>query len=261
MRNSKDTASEICIEINTLNELNELNDIYLSCGFGGNLYRKFHTEFDDDVLYLYLNIKYDHASCSGENFFALHMKNGINPNYTGLDDVYNKWFNFKTDKYLISKILKFHSIDIDIDYNKPRELVYEKYNDKDDSSEICIKINNDKELKELNDLYEEYGFGYGLYDAHTYKFGYNEFIYIFLNFKKTDWSWEEESAYENYFKNGIMIDNESFDRVYNKIFDFKKDYLSIKNTLKNKKISVSIDYNEPKKLVYESILKFKDFYI
>ena len=158
------------------------------------------------------------------------------------------------------KILKHYfkyGITKRINYNEPKKLVYESYNDENSCTEICIKVNNDQELKRLSDIYDS------LYP--DFKSLYTEFkgilyngLYVFLNFKyhdKTFLSTENGDSYRHELNTGkISEDDRTLNNVYYKVFDIKKDYYIINSTLKQKKLvtKVGVEYNEPKKLIYES---------
>ena len=168
----------------------------------------------------------------------------------------NDDFSWYVHPYMIKEVIN------KIDYNSPKELVYEK-NNNENCNQICVLIHNKQELSELKNLYNECGFFNNFYDLYRDFFEKNDFIYIFLNFKYMYYGWEEESAYNEYnFKSGMVnTSNSAFDDVYVKIFDFKKDYHIIKGILKNKKINM-IDYNSPKELIYENkINKNYKYYI
>lgn len=129
-------------------------------------------------------------------------------------------------------------------YNTSKKLVYEMFNNEEDSQFLCIKVEDWEELDKLKKLYKYY-YGNEL-DIHPSVFP----CYVFPDYEKVGESgWELLS-----FLNGETIENSNMGNyVYNKIFDFslQKDLNQLKNIFKNKKIINNIPDYSSKELIYE----------
>jgi len=264
--NNGDNCSEICVFIKDSDELKKLSDLYKSFF---NTIKCIYDSYNHNVnngLYIFLNIKsYSTSFLSPEYKERYELNNDILPkNQKIFDGVYYKVFHIRKDFRKIKDILTLKMV-VEypiINYNDQKKLVYESNLDKID--EICIKIDDDKELEELEEMYTKYlGRNHDFDDYYSDDSDdsddsdYDNYmslkpIYLFINFKE-----KAEISYESFdFNFDSILNDSNYNEVYKKLFNFKSDKYKIDFIFKYKKINI-VDYNEPKNLVYEGKLNSK----
>ena len=248
------SANEICIKIENSEELSELSDYLKEV----NLSERDINHYIDNVgniypFYVFVKLEFINVShLSSESDLKYDVENGGIPKSHLFDGSYEHVFNYNTDKIKVNQILKNKSLTKIIDYNKPKELVYESNNDNNTATEICIKIYNEGQLNELNNFLKEVD----LHDRDITNFlGHvDEFpFFVFTSFTFPETGYITKDISEEYnLENRNFSEIDWLDGTYNRVFDYNKDKIEIFNILKNGKLPMMIDYNKPKQLVYES---------
>jgi len=175
---------------------------------------------DDSMDYLF-----------GNDFEVKDTKNEL------IDYYKNHIGYYYNNKWSISKQMIIENIQ-SIDYNKPKQLVYEEVN----------YNKYDYYIKTENELIEEYGINWNfVIDAAWSKDHMN---YLFGS--KLELNWYKYSLDKNGEIQGeihVPTDDPFMERGY---------WIICKNLIKRKK--TNIDYNKPKQLIYENrILKFNQY--
>lgn len=205
--------------------------------------------------YLYFDIKtrkIHYTSGNGlpaEDTF-IRVFNSIN--YIIIDNFKDFKDLIKNDGVFISN--KFSSI---YDLEKPK-LVYEELsNEINNAYEICVKFKNQEEINNFNNFYFN---EFGINEKIKFTWGIVNFpVYVFIDIISTDikpTKIDMGNDLDHYgLESGGINQNYMFNGVYETVFYYGKDSHIIKDTIKNKKVtlsSISLYNNNNRKNIYEN---------